>query len=288
MTRTPRRFVRRRRCARLKGDNQLMTVQNSMRSTDAYDELGRINFSQISLDEGLSRVAQLAKRTIARASDVSITLVGPGGAHTAAFTGELALALDEWQYESGHGPCLAAAAANITVPVADVAGDSRWPAWSSRAIDAGAHSLLSVGLPLHNCVTGALNVYWSEPDAFDDEAVILAQTFAGYAAVAMATTHPYDGVVSPGQRTRAAMESRAVIEQAKGIVMGDRRCTADEASAILANISHYSHRTVRDVAVALVSRAADGPARLAGTSTGDIVAAPRAGNAASTADVTRG
>ncbi len=232
-----------------------------MRSTDAFDELGRTDFSQTSVDEALSRIADVAKRTIPGAVDVSVALVGPGGAHTAAFTGELALLLDQWQYEHGHGPCLAAAAANVTVPVADMAGESRWPDWAGRAVGAGALSSVSVGLPLHESLTGALNIYSSKPDAFDDDAVILAETFAGYAAVAMANAHRYDGAARLAQEADAARESRAVIEQAKGIVMGDRHCTADEASAVLATISRYSHRSVYDVALALVSRAGDGPAR---------------------------
>jgi AmiR/NasT family two-component response regulator len=52
------------------------------------------------------------------------------------------------------------------------------------------------------------------------------------------------------------MQSRAVIEQAKGIIMVERRCPADEAFAMLTKISQNSNRKVRDVAAALVARAA--------------------------------
>ena len=57
-------------------------------------------------DIWLDRNAQLAKRTIPGASEVSVTLLQGDAAHAAAFTGELALTLDEKQYERGHGPCL--------------------------------------------------------------------------------------------------------------------------------------------------------------------------------------
>ncbi|HEY2669885.1 MAG TPA: ANTAR domain-containing protein, partial [Rugosimonospora sp.] len=49
--------------------------------------------------------------------------------------------------------------------------------------------------------------------------------------------------------------SRAVIDQAKGIIMGERRCTAEEAFAILSKVSQDSNRKLRDVAAALVDRA---------------------------------
>ncbi|MEV1154850.1 ANTAR domain-containing protein [Micromonospora chokoriensis] len=55
---------------------------------------------------------------------------------------------------------------------------------------------------------------------------------------------------------QTAMRSRAVIEQAKGIIMGERRCTADEAFAILAKASQDPNRKLRGVAATLVERAA--------------------------------
>jgi GAF domain-containing protein len=163
-----------------------MTYRRSIGPTDAFAEIGRIPFREVPLDEVLTRIADLAGHTVPGTGGVSVTLLGPGGAHTAAFTGRNALILDEWQYEHGHGPCLAAAAANITVSVADIAGEGRWPDWADQAIEIGTHSSLSVGLPLRGSFTGALNLYSAVPHAFDEDSVILAQTFAGYAAVAMA------------------------------------------------------------------------------------------------------
>jgi GAF domain-containing protein len=226
-----------------------------MKPSDAFAELGRIRFSETDVATVLAKVADLAKRTIPGADDVSITLAGAGGAHTAAFTGERAMTVDEWQYQHGHGPCLAAAAANITVTVADMAGDSRWPDWANRAIDAGVHSAMSIGLPLHQGVSGAINVYAGKPHAFDEDAVMLAETFSGYAAMAMANARLYDSRATLAGHMRAGMDGRAVIEQAKGIIMAERRCTADEAFAVLTKVSEYSSRTLADVAAVLVASA---------------------------------
>jgi AmiR/NasT family two-component response regulator len=86
------------------------------------------------------------------------------------------------------------------------------------------------------------------PDAFDNDAVILAETFAGYAAVAMANAHLSDGPATLAGRARSVMDGRAGIGQAKGIITAERRCTADEAFAILAKIAEYSHSDLHDVA----------------------------------------
>ena len=201
------------------------------------------------------QIADLAKRAVPGAGEVSVTLVKNHDARTAAYTGDLALALDEMQYELGHGPCLTAAVSTSTQHVADMTSESRWPDWTSRAREAGANSSLSIGLPVQEAVTGALNIYATKPNAFDENALTVAQTFASYAEVAMANAYLYNAQTTLAQHMEIAMRSRAVIEQAKGIIMGDRRCSADEAFTILAKLSQDTNHKLRDVAVALVKRA---------------------------------
>ncbi|RSM68488.1 histidine kinase [Actinoplanes sp. ATCC 53533] len=226
--------------------------------TAALAELGRISLAENDLHGVLTRVADLARRTVPGAEEVSMTLVRGGAAETAAYTGPLALILDEWQYRQGVGPCLAAAAGQATVSAPDLAGDQRWPGWTERAVEAGVRSSLSVGLPIEEHVDGALNLYGVRHAAFDRDAVTLAETFAGYAAVALANVNLYAATAKLARQLETAMASRAVIEQAKGIIMGSRRCTADEAFAILTAISQNSNRKLRDVAAALVAEARNG------------------------------
>jgi transcriptional regulator with GAF, ATPase, and Fis domain len=234
-----------------------MATTEPMDPTDAFGQLGRIKLSDTDLNGVLDTIAALAKRTIPGAEEVSVTLVRDGKPRTAAFTGELAVNLDESQYETGHGPCLEAAATATTVSVPEIASETRWPQWTPRALDGGALSSLSIGLPIREKVTGALNIYATKPEAFDDDGVVLGQTFASYAAVALANAHLYDATATLAQQLQTAIESRAVIEQAKGIVMGDRRCSADEAFHILTKLSQDSNRKLRDVAAALVARATE-------------------------------
>jgi GAF domain-containing protein len=226
----------------------------------AFAELGRINLAENDLHGVLSRVAELAKQTVPGADEVSVTLVRKGSAETAAYTGDLALTLDQWQYRRGTGPCLQAATDQSTVSVPDIAGDKRWPEWTKHAAPVGARSSLSVGLPIEDRVDGALNLYGVKNRAFDDDAIALAETFAGYAAVALANANLYGVTANLARHLQTAMASRAVIEQAKGIIMGRRRCTADEAFAILTRISQDSNRKLRDVAATLVARAESAPA----------------------------
>jgi GAF domain-containing protein len=232
-----------------------MSSDAPMDPNEAFAQLGRIKLSESDLNAVLNTIADLAKHTIPGANEVSVTLLRNEVPQTAAFTGDLALVMDESQYESGYGPCLEASVTSTTVSVPDMAGENRWPRWTARAVENGVNSSLSIGLPVQETVAGALNIYATKPDAFDNDAVLLAQTFSGYAAVALANAHLYDVTATLAQQLQAAMESRAVIEQAKGIIMADRRCTADEAFAILSKLSQDTNRKVRDVATSLVEEA---------------------------------
>jgi GAF domain-containing protein len=222
----------------------------------AFLELGTIRFDNTDLDGVLLRVAELAKRTVPNTADVSVTLVRNEKPFTAAFTGEDALRLDESQYEPGHGPCLDVAQATGTVTISDMSTELRWPAFTRRALDCGVHSSLSVALPVQNSIVGALNLYSHAMGTYDAAAVELAQTFASYAAVAIANAHLYETNAILAANMRRAMETRSVIEQAKGILMAKHHCTAGEAFEILTKQSQHTNAKLHQVAAAIVADAA--------------------------------
>ncbi len=107
-------------------------------------------------------------------------------------------------------------------------------------------------------MSAALNIYSTDRDALDDDAVELASTIAAYAGVALANTHLYEAQGQVAAQLRTAMQSRAVIEQAKGILIGERRCSPQEAFDILVRLSQDTNRKLRDVAEALVAHAMTG------------------------------
>jgi ANTAR domain len=87
------------------------------------------------------------------------------------------------------------------------------------------------------------------------------RTFAGYAAVAIANVRLYQSTATLAEDMRRAMESRAVIEQAKGILVAQQHCTPEQAFELLTRLSQTTHRKLRDCAADLVtSTAEDRPA----------------------------
>jgi GAF domain-containing protein len=225
-------------------------------SLEAMAELARIDFARYDLRGVLEQIAGLARACMVGAGgEVSLTLIRGPKAYTAAFTGEPAMALDETQYDTGYGPCLDAAVSGQVQHVADMTTDTRWPDFARAATGAGIFSSLSLPLPLVTTITGALNVYSAKPAAFDGEASEDGCRFADYAAVAIANAHLYTEAATQAAQLRDAMEYRGVIEQAKGIIMADRRCTAEEAFEILRRVSNDTNRKLRDIADMLVIEA---------------------------------
>ena len=222
---------------------------------DGGDFLSRLESADDILDGVLNMITKLALQALPDAGDVSLTLLRGDGPYTGASTGTLASQCDECQYELGHGPCPEAIATAATVSVPDLSREQRWPGYARHALVAGARSSLSIALSDHAPAVGALNVYARKRDAFDDNAIVLAQTFAAYAAVALANVRLYNTQVAVAQQMQAMMNSRVVIEQAKGVIMGKRGCNADDAFAALVEMSRATNRRLGDVAAALVGGA---------------------------------
>jgi GAF domain-containing protein len=220
---------------------------------EAFLELGRIRFDSTDLDGVLLRVAELAKRTVPETSDVSVTLVRGDRAFTAAFTGEDALRLDESQYAPGHGPCLDVAQSSGAVTIDDMSTELRWPEFALRAVECGVHSSLSVALPVQESMVGALNLYSRIPRCFDPDAVELARTFAGYAAVAIANAHLYESNATLAENMRKAMDTRSVIEQAKGVLMALHGCTPSQAFEMLSVQSQQTNNKLNVIARDIVA-----------------------------------
>ena len=201
----------------------------------------------------MRRIATLAKDTIEDVEEASVTLMENDKAHTVVFTGRLAVELDERQYQAGFGPCTDAAVSGQTITVDNQDPSiSAYPDFSAAANRAGIPHTLSVGLPVAQRIIGGLNLYGSSGLPFPDTAVELAQTFASYAAVAIANAALYNSTADLARHMQIAMQSRAAIEQAKGIIMAREHCSADEAFALLTRASQSQNIKLRDVAAAIV------------------------------------
>lgn len=233
-----------------------MTTTRPDDARSALQELARIALSEQSMESVLQTVADLAKRTIPGVDEASVSLVREGLQATVVTTAALATELDEAQYAVNRGPCVDAAFGGEVREITDMRAEERWPEFAASAVERGVLSAMAVPVPVQQQVLAALNLYAHQSDAFDEESCRLAVEFASYAGVAIANMHLYMSSTQLATQLQEAMQSRAVIDQAKGILMGQRRIPAAEAFDLLVALSQASNRKLRDVAQALVDDAA--------------------------------
>ena len=214
-------------------------------------ELARIFHAGEHIEQVLHSIVRAAVIEVPAADYAGITMVSPNAVTTPVTTGPLAEKLDAIQYATGEGPCLSAAPHEQTVGVDDLSVDRRWPDFSALAGELGVRSILSIKLFVEGDSSGALNIYSGTPGAFDEEAESIGLLLASHAAVAVV-----------GARTeaelRAALTTRDIIGQAKGVLMERYKIDGEDAFALLVKGSQATQRKLREVAE-LVARTGQDP-----------------------------
>lgn len=236
-------------------DSPSSSDQDLLDPRDAFAELGRTVLGAEPLTVVLERVAGLAKRTVPKLAEVSVTMLADGKPRTVAFTGRLAVDLDERQYEAGFGPCTDAAISGQVIVVDAHDPATSYPGFAAACRRAGIAHVVSLGLPVAGRVVGGLNMYAITTEPIPTGSVELAEAFAGYAGAAVANAGQYQATTDLLAQMHTAIASRGVIEQAKGILIERSGCTEKEAFTVLTRASQNSNRKLRDIALKLVTDA---------------------------------
>jgi GAF domain-containing protein len=218
-----------------------------------HQQLAGVVLADRELPEVLSEIVHISRRAIPGAEATSITLIRDDRAFTAAFDGQIAMDADELQYERGYGPCLDAGRSGELFVVEDMRVEERWPDYASHVAQLGVLSSLSVPLPFQGATIGALNNYARKPGAFGEEDVALGEEVAAFVAIAVGNAEAAARATDDVANMRRAMASRAVIEQAKGILMERYKITAEQAFTLLTHASQRSNVKLRDVAEELTA-----------------------------------
>ena len=227
--------------------------------SNGVEAMSRFFVGDATLGDTLHRVSELACAALSTADMVGITMLVEGRPRTAVFTDEDAAQIDAAQYETGIGPCLDAFRHRQVYRIDDMDKDHQWSPFSEAAAAHGIQSSMSLPLLARHEGVGALNVYSRSRAAFSDDDVHVGLQFATQAAIVLANAQAYWDAHQLGQDMAEAMKSRATIEQAKGILMGAQRCSADEAFQILVRASQRENRKLRDMAAEIVARTVNEP-----------------------------
>ena len=188
-----------------------------------------------------------------------IMLVAPDGELRAmASSSEAMRVVELFELQSQEGPCLDCYRSGEPVVNEDLAAaNGRWPSFAGVALNAGFRSAGAVPMRLRSQVIGALNLFRSEPGALSQGDVIVAQALADVATIALLQHRTAVAAEVVNDQLTGALNSRIVIEQAKGIMSERHRLDMEQAFSRLRSHARNTNRRLGDVALEVVDGTLD-------------------------------
>jgi transcriptional regulator with GAF, ATPase, and Fis domain len=252
--------------ARFAGNPLTEQPADTTGATTGLTELAALLLSAESVEEALHHLARMAVVVVPDGPSCGITVAKDGQYTTVVYSGSIPALVDEAQYQRGDGPCLEALRTGAPVIVQDLSREdqARWGGFPPVALAAGTHGVLAYPLEVDNQIVGVLNLYAHERNLFPEPVQLIAKQFVDPAALLLSGVLrrlSQDELIA---HLNAALGSRAVIDQAIGIIMASRACSADEAFAVLRRMSNDRNVKLRDVAAAMTEAAAAGKRSAAG------------------------
>ncbi len=223
--------------------------------------------------ESLLDVLTRFSRTLASSYDVSDVLfelsdsvvavlgAAAAGVSLADETGTLRFAtasnevvgfVEQVQQDSRQGPCHRAYATNEPVFISDLRACDDWPAMRDAALRVGFIAVAGIPMALNGITLGSLDIYDDDVRAWADDDAAAARVLADIATSYIVHASELEQARRINEQLQAALDSRVLIEQAKGLLAGERHISLDEAFKVLRRHARSHNATVRSVAVAVV------------------------------------
>src|SRR5215475_7203364 len=222
---------------------------------ESLTDLARTLTETESVRDTLQSILALALRSIPGCDAASITVLdATEQPSTIAATDEKTYELDRRQYLLHDGPCMDAARRQQVSRWNLHDAEQRWPDFTGLAEQMGLRSYLSAGLGLAGRRLGALNLSSRDPDGFSQLDEDLISLFTVPAAAAIVAVGRYIEARDLAGQFEQALQSRAVINRAIGIIMAESRCDAEQAFATLSQASNNRNMKLRDLATEIVTQ----------------------------------
>lgn len=181
-----------------------------------------------------------------------------GGLRMAAASSEQARLVELFAVQVDDGPCLDCVRTGLPVYSANLAGEHmRWPRFAVAAREAGFRATHAVPMRLRQTMIGALNLLSTEPDGVDEISVNLGQALADVATIGILQHRTIDDSAILTRQLQTALNSRVVIEQAKGVLSAHAGVDMQVAFVALRAYSRSNNLRLSDVARQVAEGAAD-------------------------------
>jgi GAF domain-containing protein len=190
-----------------------------------------------------------------------------GHLQVVASTSNRAQDLELFELQSDEGPCLdcfntGRVVANVETSVAM----DRWPQFSAAFMEAGYRSTHAVPLRLRSQVIGAMNLFCVDAMTLDDRDLALAQALADVATIGLLQERAVHQSDLLAEQLQTALNSRVLIEQAKGVLLALTSTSVDDAFRLMREHSRRNRLPLREVAAGVIARTIT-PEQLEGAAT---------------------
>ncbi|MCK2219661.1 GAF and ANTAR domain-containing protein [Actinomadura sp. ATCC 31491] len=202
-------------------------------------------------ERALADCVSIATRSMPDAPMVSIALCGEDGLRTVACSHARAELLDELQSITGQGPSLDALGTGEPVTSGDAVSDARWQRFTAES---GLKSLHSEPLKSEGLMLGVLTLYSREGGGFAEATRVTARVTAEHIGLLFRAALDAARMKEVAAQLKEALNTRAVIDQALGIVMAQRRCTSQQAFEMLRHVSQDKNVKLYQVAAGIVRK----------------------------------
>ena len=224
----------------------------------ALAELGRLRFGEMRVEDAMREIVQTT-HTIFDVDGAGLMLADADHhLRNVAVSDDRFAHLEELQIQHQEGPCIAAFEEKELIGAGDLAHDQRWPLFSQAAVDRGVHAVLASPLPYNQDAVGVVAVLSGKTRPWSAEAELGLLAFTDLAALLMASMMQGQAQSELAAQLQTALRSRAVIEQAKGVLIAQQGLSPHAAYEKLRSQARSERRKLAEVCAELVRNAAPG------------------------------
>jgi GAF domain-containing protein len=186
-----------------------------------------------------------------------LMLVGDDGTlQLMTSTSEAADFVEVMQIDASSGPCIDCFTTGTAVSVPDIENEGhRWPAFQAAAAEQGFRSAHATPLKLRGQVIGTMNLFSTKPTALSERDAALGQALADVATIGILQERLIHEGNVVAEQLHAALDSRILIEQAKGMIAESLSIDMDDAFTVLRGHARNNNLTIRSVAEQISNRA---------------------------------
>jgi GAF domain-containing protein len=219
----------------------------------ALNELGELRYEAVDLDQALRRIVDVTHRLFS-VDGAGIMLVDPDQLlRVVAYSDERVHLLEDLEIEHGEGPCIDAFNSKQLVDSENLSAEERWPKFAPAAVGQGILASLACPIPYNQEAIGVVTVFSSERRPWSPENELALVAFTDLAALTIANTLASDSRGRLASQLQQALDSRVVIEQAKGAVMSRDGVDDHEAFARIRGQARRERRRLSEVAAEIVA-----------------------------------